>query len=147
MTTVYTTRGSRVFHQTPTCRARTQGQNLNDWDFCCGDYCTHRAPRLWAVQETDLDNAIAAGKKPCGTCYGTPGQRHTTLPPSTEDFGHRPFEYDGVPICTRCYTTEARCSIDAFEVPRQATVRLPVLWPCTSAIVLGLAPRPQETTP
>jgi hypothetical protein len=59
-----------------------------------------------------------------------------------ETFGHEPFEYDGVPICTRCYTTSVRCSLDAFEVPRRSAVRLPVPWPCTSAVVLGLVPRP-----
>jgi hypothetical protein len=61
---------------------------------------------------------------------------------TVETFGHQPFEYDGVPICARCYTTESRCSIDAFEVPRRSVVRMTVPWPCTSAIVLGLAPRP-----
>ena len=59
-----------------------------------------------------------------------------------ETFGHEPFEYDGAPYCARCYVDVTRCSIDAFEIPRRSTVRVPVPWPCMSAVVLGLAPRP-----
>jgi hypothetical protein len=62
--------------------------------------------------------------------------------PNSETFGHEPFEYDGVPICARCYTTVTRCSIDAFDNPRPIRIRAAVLWPCTSAVVLGLVPRP-----
>lgn len=61
---------------------------------------------------------------------------------AVDDFGHEPFEYDGVPICARCYTTEVRCSVDAFDTPRRLAVRRAVFWPCTSAVVLGLVPRP-----
>lgn len=66
----------------------------------------------------------------------------TTPAPSAETFGHEPFVYDGVPICRRCYVNVTRCSVDAFEEAHRLRVREAVLWPCTSAVVLGLEPRP-----
>ena len=49
--------------------------------------------------------------------------------PSTETFGHEPFVYDGAPICARCFI-------------QHRSFREAIPWPCTSAIVLGLTPRP-----
>lgn len=72
-------------------------------------------------------------------------KRRDRLANQPETFGHEPFEYDGVPICARCYTVDIRCFIDAFDNPRRVTVRRTVPWPCTSAIVLGLAPRQDPT--
>lgn len=73
---------------------------------------------------------------PCN-CHLTPAVQvrpgvylaDTTTRRSSETFGHEPFDYDGVPICARCFIQHNgwREAID---------------WPCTSAIVLGLVPRP-----
>lgn len=60
------------------------------------------------------------------TCRHTPA---AAPEPIGETFGHEPFEYDGVPICRRCFIHH-RSYLEA------------VAWPCTSAIVLGLEPRP-----
>lgn len=58
-------------------------------------------------------------------------QPATEPPANTETLGHEPFEYDGAPICTRCYI-------------QHHGWREAIAWPCTSALVLGLVPR---TTP
>lgn len=121
MITVFATETARRFHQSPHCKLFQSAQDLNDWDCGCDMYCTHRSPRLRRLQGVPRDAAIAAGQLPCWACYrGT-----LALPPSREDFGHRPFVYDGVPVCERCYY-------------QHRSFRETVAWPCTSAVVLGL---------
>lgn len=138
VTTVFTTSPARRFHATADCRKFHSAQLLNDWDCGCDTYCTHRSPRLWALQEIPLPEAIAAGKLPCWACY----RGVLPLPPSTEDFGHRPVnDYADVPlpvtalvkiVCARCIHWTYQGDIDTYFGRR-------VSWPCTSALVLGLA--------
>ena len=92
--------------------------------------------------------------------------RHQTKPaelsPSAETFGHEPtssdVDYwgettDNPPVCARCtHTVRAWLPVvigqrpDGSVITRDAEQRtafeVAVLWPCTSAVVLGLAPRP-----
>lgn len=128
---VYTTHYAEAYHTTPRCLYLGKGQDLNDWDCDCSDYCPHRSPRIWPSEETTPAEAYAQGKWPCTHCFihGVllPGQL-LDLPPSTDTFGHEPYGYDGAFIC-------ARCSV------RHTSYLEAVAWPCTSAIVLGLAPR------
>lgn len=148
MTTVYTSHRAEKFHKDPTCRARITGQTSNDWDCGCPDPCSHRSPRLWPVRGVELDEAIAARKTPCNACYTTPEDNRAVLRPATEDFGHRPVdEYadtepsaNGVThvVCERCTRWFWVSTAKIYMGSR-------VTWPCTSAIVLGLAPHPEET--
>jgi hypothetical protein len=67
---------------------------------------------------------------------------------AAETFGHRPVLgfVDGRAlntVCARCQTTVTHYD----EAYRPSRWTRPVRWPCTSALVLGLAPRPTATTP
>lgn len=133
---VYTSGGGQRYHATKTCPALTGGQNLNDWDCECWGRCSHRSPR--AVVPLEPAAAAARGKTPCLACY--PGA--IDLGPSENDYGHQP-----VPIvtngrlrtveCYRCATTVTHYD----EAYRPSRWTKPVTWPCTTAVVLGLAPR------
>ncbi|GAA2457222.1 hypothetical protein [Streptomyces macrosporus] len=61
-------------------------------------------------------------------------------------FGHEPVSFGGSLVCARCKQTAAQTWIDEYDNPRRRTWSEPVPWPCTSAIVLGLVPRPPHTT-
>ncbi|MEU8902132.1 hypothetical protein [Streptomyces mirabilis] len=116
---VYATGGGHRFHATADCRDLRNGQELyGGW----GTLRTHR------IDEMTIVTAFGCGKEPCATCY--PELRAALYRGNCEDdFGHEPFLWPGLPdaangyACARCWTGE------------------PVAWPCTSAIVLGLAPR------
>ena len=129
--TVYVTHG-RKYHVIPDCPALEMGQNLHDYDCDCWTRCEHA--KAWAIQDTTEAFARGAGKTACSRCYPDP----VPLAPSVETFGHEPFEYDGVPICARCCETVTHYD-EAYQASRWTR---PVPWPCTSAVVLGLAPRP-----
>lgn len=133
MTTVYRTANPTAerYHTDRACTLLRIGQSQRD--------TRHHHPIL----RSTLERAVAQGILPCTHCVPT-GQR--ILPSlSGETFGHDPIEYDGALICARCYTTNTHCSLDAFENPHRSTVRVPVLWPCTSAIIYGLVPRTPNT--
>lgn len=55
------------------------------------------------------------------------------IPPSRDTFGHEPFEWEGFVICRRC----------CIEHKHYTET---IAWPCMSAIVLGLVPRPGDTS-
>ncbi|MGW5477647.1 hypothetical protein [Streptomyces sp. NPDC004008] len=122
-TTVYVTRGGRRYHANETCRALASGQVLyGGW----GDLRVHH------IEATDWVTALGQSKDPCAICI--PGLLTAIYRTNSEnDYGHEPFEYDGVPICRRCFI-------------QHRGWRETVAWPCTSAIVLGLIPR-EEATP
>jgi len=137
--TVYATDGARRYHSSPACRALCNAQDLNDWE-CWDDYCRHEHPRPHPVREIDLAGAVAAGKWPCHTCYPA-GVQFPIIPPSNDDFGHWPTKGISLfglseDVCQRC--TER--GVWYGDADNLRDVHTP--WPCTSAIVLGLAPRP-----
>lgn len=148
MTTVYATTPGARFHRARGCPAFASAQLLNDWDCGCDDYCRHRSPHLWSLREWTLEAATGDGKRPCTPCYPTPAEARAVLLPSGETFGHEPVdEYTGTApgargvthlVCTRCMTWTAWT-----DTGLAAGARTP--WPCTSAIVLGLIPRPEAT--
>ena len=129
MTTVYATHGGTRYHANDNCRALNSGQVLyGGW----GDLRVHR------IQETNPITALGEGKDPCTVCI--PGLLTAIYRSNSEnDYGHVPVIgfIDGRALTQVC----ARCAV----VKRgpgcwwHASVR----WPCTSAIVLGLAPRSQ----
>lgn len=131
-TTVYASKGGTAFHNTRNCRAREAGQGLWDTDDWPG----------YAIQPMTIPAAMGAGKLPCLVCMPDLGANWFRTP-CEDDFGHEPFgPYDGAMVCRRCYVTVIREWVDAYDNPRHRRVRDVVLWPCTSAVVLGLVPRP-----
>lgn len=140
MTTVFATDRATRFHETASCQALVRAQELNDFDCGCDTYCTHILPRLWRIVERPISEAVALGKRPCWACY----RGKQILPPSTETFGHVPVdEYAGTPegargvsriVCARC--TVWTPLVGGLEIGSR------VSWPCTSALILGIAPRP-----
>lgn len=140
--TVYASEGGRRFHKDRACPTFLAAHDL--WRF---------DPMQWVpgmpqimltdghpLREMTLPDAFGRGKEPCTTCY--PGLRGALYRGHCEnDFGHEPFEYDGVPICIRCYTRILHITFDATSIVHRRYVRQPVLWPCTSAVILGLAER------
>ena len=115
-----------TYHFNRKCSFLLYGQELNDWDCGCDWGCGHRGPKIHRIDRMS-DNKATVDLRlwPCRYCVPS----HLRRFPPSDTFGHEPFTYDGVPICQRCYRT-TRGS------------RWTILWPCTSAIVLGLATRP-----
>jgi hypothetical protein len=129
--TVYTSQGARI------CRARWAGRDLNDWDVADKGRlwvpgC--RALNLYAVEPTTIPDAMGDGKLPRGVCM--PDLLASWFrSPSEDDFGHEPVTETGYygpeQVCARCDRIGAAPYLSA-------------LWPCMSAVVLGLAPRPAD---
>ncbi|MEW2070054.1 hypothetical protein, partial [Streptomyces sp. NPDC007346] len=71
---------------------------------------------------------------------GPPKETHVTTP-ATETFGHEPT--CGISLFGLAETVCARCTERGVWYGDANELRpVHILWPCTSAIVLGLAPRP-----
>lgn len=116
--TVYASAGGNRYHRSSNCSALEMGQNIHDYDCDCWGRCEHG--RAHYVLETTPSEARMDGKTPCRVCLSGTG-----VGPSEDDFGHEPVYVvtNGKFRTVECY----RCS--------------PVTWPCTTAVVLGLAPR------
>jgi hypothetical protein len=134
---VFASAGSRKYHFDKDCTAFHSAQNLSDLDCGCDTYCTHRMPRMHSLVRMSATKAATDGKLPCLSCV----PQHLRQMPGAEDFGHEPEPLyapgplgDGtdVMVCARC----RRWDIYGYSHED------PVPWPCTSAIVLGLVPRP-----
>lgn len=131
--TVYASKGGTAFHNTRDCRAREAGQGLWDTDDWSG----------YAIQPTTIPAAMSEGKLPCRVCMFTEA-RAWAISSCEDDFGHEPVPTghigpDGQPtaVCARC--TEHGVLI---QIGGDDPSPLRVAWPCTSAVVLGLVPRP-----
>lgn len=133
---VYASAGGRRYHKDRQCHALSGGQNLNDWDCECWGRCSHRSPRT-VVPLLPAD-AQARGKTPCRACYPSA----VDLGPSEGDFGHEPVyvvtngKFRTIE-CHRCTTTVTHYD----EAYRPSRWTRSVTWPCTTAQILGLAPR------
>lgn len=135
--TFFTEAGTR-YHQGESCRAFEHGRDR--WDY---EPVDEYEPVHWPhpiLTGTEQD-ALTRGKKPCAVCMG-----EQPMPPSADDFGHQPSTgfIDGRAIgtvCKRCKITHRSSTFqiegDTYKMTGFSSVR----WPCTSAIVLGLAPR------
>jgi hypothetical protein len=136
MSTVYASRGGRAFHAAHDCRARESGSDLFDG---MGTRYAYR------TEPTTIETVMGAGKLPCGACLPEllAGWFRT---PCEDDFGHQPVdEYADTPfrtkrvVCARCRTT----ATGGFRWDGSWwRMSIATAWPCTSAVVLGLVPRP-----
>ena len=140
--TVYATRGGHAFHAKPDCRALVGGQLMND-DFKVFWLARNAGRVLHRVQPIRMVAAFGQRKDPCGVCFP---KLHAAIycSNSEHDYGHEPMDVitngkHTAVICARCQISRnvwwpnGRCYVaDVRAVP----------WPCTSAIILGLAPRP-----
>lgn len=126
---VYATEGGRRFHAVTNCRALHSGQDL---------YGGWGTLRIHAVRETTISDAMGRGKEACTACF--PALRAAWYRGDSEnDFGHEPvYNQHFGPVCRRC----ERPVTHYDEAYRPSRWLRPVPWPCMSAIVLGLVPRP-----
>lgn len=134
---VFTSTGSRKYHFDKGCKAFHSAQELSDLDCGCDTYCTHRMPRMHSLKRATATGAAIDGKLPCLGCV-PPELRKM---PDIETFGHQPEWAD----FGQCVVDPGACNCP-YHDEQQACARCrhgrqPVLWPCTSAIVLGLVDR------
>lgn len=139
--TVYATSGGRRFHRYNYCPALHNGRTL--WTF---------NPREWVpgmpqamltnghpLRESTFIAALGDGKTPCHACM--PGSDARLARSSSEDdFGHWPTR--GISLGYLADTVCQRCTESGVWYGDADDLRpVHIAWPCTSAIVLGLAPR------
>ena len=153
---VFASAGSRKYHFNQDCKAFHSAQELSDLDCGCDTYCTHRMPVMHALVRMSATKAAMDGKLPCLHCV----PQHLRELPDTEHFGHQPVSNDvdywgettdDLPVCARCSRwISAWSPVVIGQEPNGRVItsgeqrvrfEIAVLWPCTSAIVLGLADR------
>jgi hypothetical protein len=135
---VFASAGSRKYHFDKDCTAFHSAQNLSDLDCGCDTYCTHRMPRMHSLVRMSATKAASDGKLPCLSCVP---QHLREFGPAAEDFGHWPTK--GISLTGLSETVCQRCTEWGVWYGDAHDLRdVHILWPCTSAIVLGLAPRP-----
>jgi hypothetical protein len=157
--TVFASTGGRKYHFDKACKAFESAQMLSDMDCGCDTYCTHRLPVMHGLVRMSSTKAAMDGKLPCLVCVPA----HLRELPEAETFGHEPasndVDYwgetnDDLPVCARCTRTVRAWLPEVIgqhpdgrvitAEDRRVSFEVAVLWPCTSAIVLGLVPRPAE---
>lgn len=122
--TVYVTRG-RKYHLDSTCPLMTAGEDLWDGD-SEGWWHTSGSYR----REVDSTRSAAyLGKLPCLHCV--PDADRVFPPLFGQTFGHQGAVLDGDVFCVRCRNRGIDDNGDPWSYP--------TLWPCTSAVILGLA--------
>ncbi|MFE2019856.1 hypothetical protein ACFW9O_17655 [Streptomyces sp. NPDC059499] len=141
LNTVFATEGGHRYHKTRACFAFNDGQYL--WRF---------DPQQWVPgmpqimlsnghpwQEMTVTDALGHGKDPCAECY--PGLRASPYRGNCEDdFGHEPTI--GTTLTGLAETVCSRCTERGVWFGTVTELRpVHILWPCTSAIVLGLVDR------
>jgi hypothetical protein len=139
MRTVYATSPAPVYHGDRMCAQLISGRELNDWDCDCSDYCSHRGRRPHPLLSMNIEQALADGKMPCYYCVAP---RARLFPRAKETFGHEPVPGSRGLICATCRVRHDYVITNANQAPKRFTANRMVRWPCTSALVYGLAPRP-----
>jgi hypothetical protein len=139
VTVVYHSGGGQRYHETRECPAWHRAQDLNDWD---SDEPYSRGPQLHALEEGPDWLLAKLGKVPCLFCKPPFITQHM-------DFEHFPAHIHQPEcvdpescgslceqvVCARCCI---RRRVRATSGTPPWTIRRPVMWPCTSAVVLGL---------
>lgn len=134
---VFASAGSRKYHFDQKCTAFHSAQILSDLDCGCDTYCTHRMPRLHPLERMSSIKAAMDGKLPCLACVPA----HLRELPPADDFAHEPVT--GVSLFGLAETVCQRCTEWGVWYGFADDLRpVHVAWPCTSAVVYGLAPRP-----
>jgi hypothetical protein len=134
---VFASARGRKYHFDKDCTAFHSAQDLNDRQCGCETYCAHELPLMHALVRVSATKAAIDGKLPCLVCV----PEHLRELPSVQDFGHWPTKGLSLfglseDVCQRC--TEWGVWYDTATDLRPVYIA----WPCTSAIVLGLVPRP-----
>lgn len=147
---VFTTAGGTRYHADPECTALVNGRTVQAYR--AGETWLPGAgsmPGLYPLKRSSTLSAAHVSLTACLVCV----PRADALPPLPfvgNDFGHRPewinAGYCGG--CTNCGDTEeqeicVRCSLDAARRADWAR-NVHVIWPCTSALVLGLVEREES---
>jgi hypothetical protein len=167
---VYASAGGRRYHNERFCQAAYNARAL--WKFDPMQWVPGMPLVMLTdgrdIHETTVLEALGAGKTPCHACI--PGSDAALAVSSCEeDFGHQPEwadvgtcrmpncqcpSHEDREVCARCIITRyksywATCFDEHGNEHRiygsWLTARQPVTWPCTTAVILGLAPR--EVTP
>lgn len=124
---VYTTAGGTRYHANPACYALANGRAYHDWRAGRTDTVA-RGTGLYDLERRSVISAVRYAYTAC--LVRAPAAN--ALPfPIGETYGHEPV------IETGYYGPEqvcARCHMPWLPMLSQ-------LWPCTSAVVLGLVPR------
>lgn len=139
MTTVYASAGGERYHASWDCQSMWAARQF--WRF---------DPMQWVpgmpqvmltdghdVRPTTPTEALAGGKFPCRACYPAA----VDLGPSKDDFGHEPVS--GISPNSTHDTVCGRCTVPGHFFSRAGDTLEPshTPWPCTTAVVLGLAAR------
>lgn len=112
---VVITSGGRRYHDDLHCTSLANGRRLSGG--------------RWPQRLSRPEIAARAGYTACRVCVPPT----LALPATGETHGHEPVEIWGDKFCPRCRDH----GVDEDGEPWW----YPVLWPCMSAVVLGLAPR------
>jgi hypothetical protein len=116
------------YHTDTTCPRMIHGEELHD---CEGDdYGGWFSAGSYRIA-SNIHDAIMRGKLPCLGCV--PANLRAFPPLYGQTFGHQPVEVWGEQCCATCRDR----GVDEHGDPWVH----PTIWPCTSAVVLGLAPR------
>lgn len=136
--TVYASTGGRKYHFDQACKAFENAQQLNDWDAPEDAYLANWAyPKQHALVRMSNTKAATDGKLPCLACVPA----HLRELPEAEDFAHEPTK--GISLFGLSEVVCQRCTERGVWYGNADHMRdVHILWPCTSAIVLGLVPRP-----
>lgn len=130
-THVYASKGGTRYHKTAKCRALLGGQLMNN-EFKVFWVARNAGRRLYRVETLIVTDALGQGKEPCTACF--PDTRGSLYRGNCEnDFGHEPVWIDGDHFCARCRSRGQDEHGDPWSYP--------TLWPCASAVVLGLVTR------
>lgn len=138
---VYTTAGGTRYHADPACYALATGRA-----FRAARAGRDEGTALYALQRRSTISAVQFSYTACLVCVPA-AQAIRPLPLVTLSYGHEPVtgylpDWLGEwVVCARCEVRRVQSWTDEDDEPRRWEFDSPVPWPCTSAVVLGLAAR------
>lgn len=127
-TVVYITTGGIRFHEDADCLGLAGGLRLAGGRYS-PQGVRYKVRGLWS------EDAARAGFTACRVCVPPA----LALPATGETYGHRPIG-GLVDVCARCTVNVAYWLGTPDENDGWIVLPTAVAWPCTSAVVLGLAP-------
>lgn len=137
MSTVYTTAGGVRFHADRWCWALATGREDAAWR--AGEESWQDGASRWGLyplRKVSAVAAIAEGRTACRVCVPPA----LALPATGHTYGHE--RMTGIGWFGEPETICGRCTERGLYWGDSGNLRpVHVMWPCTSAVVLGLAPR------